>query len=103
MSNGDFHTNEKGSLEVNFFEYSNSKTVFSTPEVVEYDGKTMGKPAFDLIIGTKTMTELGIILDFKDNVITIDEIKLPKRSIEVLPSSNKKALSFNSCLANDEQ
>jgi hypothetical protein len=28
--------------------------------------KNMGKPAFDLIIGTKTIAELGIILDFKD-------------------------------------
>ena len=44
-SNGDFHTNGKGSLEVKFFEYSNSKRVFLTPEVVEYDEKTMGKPA----------------------------------------------------------
>jgi len=35
-----------------------------TPDIVEYDEKTMGKPAFDLIIGTKTMAELSIILDF---------------------------------------
>jgi hypothetical protein len=50
------------------------------------------------------MTELGIILDFKDKVITIDidEIKLPMRSIDYLPSSNKESLSFNSRLANYE-
>ncbi len=52
-SNGDFTTKGKGSLEVKFFEYSNSKTVLVTPEIVEYDKNTMGKPAFDLIIGTK--------------------------------------------------
>ena len=64
-SNGIFQTKKKGSLGVNFFEYSNSKEVFLTPDIVEYDGQTLGKPAFDLIIGTDTMNELGIILDFK--------------------------------------
>ena len=39
-SNGDFHTKGKGSLEVNCFEYSNSKAVFLTPDIVEYDKKT---------------------------------------------------------------
>ena len=99
-SNGTFHTKCKGSIEVNSFEYSKSKAVLVTPEIVEYDGKTLVKPAFDLIIGTKTMTELGIILDFKHRMITIDEIKLPMRDIEDLPASNKKALSYNTCLAN---
>ena len=99
-SNGTFHTNGKGSIEVNFFEYSMSKAVLLTPEIVEYDEKTLVKPAFDLIIGTKTMTELGIILDFKHKMITIDEIKFPMRNIKDLPTSNKKALSYNTRLAN---
>ena len=64
-----------------------------TPDIVEYDGITFGKPAFDLIIGTQTMTELGIILDFKEQIITINEIKLPMRSINDLPSSNREAFS----------
>jgi hypothetical protein len=46
-----------------------------TPDVVEYDGM----PVFDLIIGCKTMMELGIVLDFKNKEITIDEIILPMR------------------------
>ena len=33
-------------------------------------------------------------------MITIDEIKLPMRDIKDLPASNKKALSFNTRLAN---
>jgi hypothetical protein len=37
------------------------------------------------------MTELGIILDFKEQIITIDEIKLPMRRIYDLPSSNNEA------------
>jgi hypothetical protein len=46
-----------------------------TPDVVEYDGM----PVFDLIIGCKTMMELGIVLDFKNKEITIAEIILPMR------------------------
>ena len=62
-----------------------------TPDIVEI---TFRKPAFNLIIGAQTMTELGIILDFKEQIITIDEIKLPMRSINNLPSSNKEALKL---------
>jgi hypothetical protein len=47
-----------------------------TPEVVKYDGKTLGKPSFNLIIGTKTMNELGIILGFKSKIIAINKINL---------------------------
>ena len=39
-SNGDFCTNGKGSLEIIFFEYSNRKADFLTPDIVEYDKKT---------------------------------------------------------------
>ena len=53
----------KGSIQVKFFKYSNSKTVIIQPEIVEYE-ETLDRPAFDLIIGTKTMIKLGIILNF---------------------------------------
>ena len=43
------------------------------PDMVECDEETFRKPAFDLIIGAKTMTELGIILDFKEQIITIGD------------------------------
>ena len=61
-----------------------------TPGIVEYDRKSLGKPAFDLIIiiGKETMTELVIILNFKTEIMTIDEIKLPMQNIKDLPSSN---------------
>ena len=98
-SNGVFLTKGKTSLEVKFFEYSNSKSVFLTPEIVEYDRKNLGKPAFNIIIGTKTMNDLGIILDFKSKIVTVDDIELPMRSIERLPTSNKKALNFNNSVA----
>ena len=51
-SNGNFHTEGKGKLELKFFEYSNSKSVSIRPDVVEYDGDKLKKPVFDLILGT---------------------------------------------------
>ena len=51
MPNRDFQTKGKGSLEVKCYEYSNSKEVYLTPDIVEYDEDTFGKPAFDLITG----------------------------------------------------
>ena len=47
---------------------------------MEYDPDEY-QPKFDLIIGTATMKELGIILDFKEQWITIDEIKLPMQNL----------------------
>ena len=75
-SHGIFHTKGKGSLQVKLFEYSNRKTVNKQSEIVEYED-TSKKTAFELIIGSKTMNDLGIILDFIAKVITIDSIKLP--------------------------
>jgi hypothetical protein len=45
-----------------------------TPDVVEYDTNKMTKQVYHLILGCKTMTELGIVLDFQTTEITIDEI-----------------------------
>ena len=47
-----------------FFEYSNNKEYLVTPDVVEYDKKMITKPVYNLILGCKTMKELGIVLDF---------------------------------------
>ena len=95
-SNGNFHTEGRGKLELKFFEYSNSKTVTIRPDVVEYDGDKLKQPVFDLILGTETMEELGIILNFKQQEITIDEIALPMRDITNLPLTRKQGLEFNS-------
>ena len=98
-SNGIFQTKGKASVQVKFYEYSNSKRVKISPDVVVYDKKTMDKPVYDLILGTKTLNELGIILNFKHKMITIDEIKLPMRSIDQLPTSRKRALALSNSLA----
>jgi hypothetical protein len=63
-SNGSFLTKGRSEVNLRFFEYSNSKEYLVTPDVVEYDKNKMTKPVFDLILGCKTMKELGIVLDF---------------------------------------
>ncbi len=46
------------------------------------------------------MKEYGIILDFKDKMITIDEVNLPMRNINYLQgSSTLRALRLNHSLA----
>ncbi len=73
--NGMFQTKCKAEIELNFFEYSNSKRYLVEPDIVKHDKNN--KPQYDLILGVKTMKKYGIILDFKDKMRTFDEVKLP--------------------------
>ncbi len=58
------------------------------------------RPQYDLILGTNTMKELGIVLDFKAKTITIDEVILPMRNINNLQgASTLRALKLNNSLA----
>ena len=100
-SGGNFRTKGQRKVKLNFQEYSSSKNYSLTPDVVEYDGK----PVFDLIIGCKTMMELGIALDFKNKEITIDEIILPMRDINKLQGKTKlnRAWAVNNRLLHDPQ
>jgi hypothetical protein len=75
-SYGMFQTKQKAEIELNFFEYSNSKRYLAEPDIVQYD-KNNKPQYYDLILCVKTMKKYGIILDFKDKMITVDEIKLP--------------------------
>ena len=102
-SNGVFYTKGKAKVQVKFFEYSNSKVCSFTPDVVEYDGKSLDKPVFDLILGAKTLKELGAILDFKNKMITIDEVELPMRPIDQLPTSKRRALALHNSLAKSKE
>ncbi len=47
--------------------------------MVEYNKDS--KLQYDLILGTETMKEFGIILNFRDKMITIDEVIFPMRNI----------------------
>ncbi len=72
------------------------------PDIVEYS--KINKPQYDIILGIKTMQEYGIILDFKDKMITVDEIKLPMRNINYLQgSSTIRALRLSHSLAMEPQ
>jgi hypothetical protein len=100
--NGMFQTKHKAEIELNFFEYSNSKRYLAEPDIVEYDSNN--KPQYDLILGVKTMKNYGIIFDFKDKMITVDEVKLPMININYLQgSSTLRALKLNHSLAMELQ
>ncbi len=89
-------------MEMNFFEYSDSKRYLAAPDIVEYD--KINKPRYDIILGVKTMNKYGIILDFKDKMITVDEVKLPMQNINYLQgSSTLRALRLNHSLAMELQ
>ena len=73
-----------------------------TPDVVEFDKNKMTKPVFDLILGCKTMKELGIVLDFRTKEITIDQVILPMRDINNLTSlSMDKAWAVNNSMVHE--
>jgi hypothetical protein len=74
-SNGMFQTKQKAEIEQNFFEYSDSKRYLEEPDIVKYDRNN--RPQYDLILGGKITKTYGIILDFKDKMLIIDEVKLP--------------------------
>jgi hypothetical protein len=80
--NGMFQTKGEAEIELNFFEYSDSKRFLVEPDIVEYDKNN--RPQYDLILGVKTMKKYGIILAFKDKMITDDEVKLPMQNINYL-------------------
>jgi hypothetical protein len=101
-SNGMFQTKRKAEIELNFFEYSNRKRYLAEPDIVEYDKNN--KPQYDIILGVKTMKKYGIILDFKDKMITVDEVRLPMQNINYLQgSSTLRALKLNHSLAMEPQ
>jgi hypothetical protein len=92
----------KVEIKLNFFEYSDSKRYLAEPDIIEYDKNN--KPQYDLILGVKTMKKYGIILDFKDKTITIDEVKLPMQNINYLQgSSTLHGLKLNHSRAMEPQ
>jgi hypothetical protein len=95
-------TKHKAEIELNFFEYSDSKRYLAEPDIVKYDKNN--KPQYDLILGVKTMKNHGIILDFKDKMITVDEVKLQMPNISYLQgSSTLRVLKLNHSLAMEPQ
>jgi hypothetical protein len=97
-SNGMFQTKSKAEIKLNFFKYSISKRYLAEPDIIKYDKNN--KPQYNLILGVKTMKKYGIILDFEDKMITIDEVKSPMQNINYPHgSSNLRVLNFDHSLA----
>ncbi len=63
-SNGTFQTKKVGTIDIFFMEYSASKSVHLTPDIVECK---VGAPSplYDLIIGKQALHDIGAVLDFK--------------------------------------
>ncbi len=100
--NGIFQMCCKAQVELNFFKYSDSKRYYVEPDVVKYNKDN--RPEYDLIHGTVTMKEFGIILNFRDKMITIDEIILPIRNFNNLQGSSiLQVLRHNHSLAMEPQ
>jgi hypothetical protein len=69
---------------------------------IEYNKNN--KPQYDLILGVKIMKKYGIILDLKDKMITVDQVKLPMQNINYLQgSSTLRVLKLNHSLAMELQ
>jgi hypothetical protein len=73
---------------------------YDSARIVEYP-KGGPQLLYDLIIGKQTLHDIGAMLDFKENTITIDDILLPLRNINnlQLKSSISRVLKFNSNFA----
>jgi hypothetical protein len=85
-----------GNVKISFVDYSDSKRVHLKPDIVEYARN--GVPsAYNLILGKQILHNLGVVLDFKEKTITIDEIILPMRNINnlQLKTSISRALKLN--------
>jgi hypothetical protein len=89
-------------IDISFMEYSASKLVKLTPDIVEYEVEAQA-PLYGLIIGKQTLHDIGAVLDFKEKTITIDSILLPMRNIiylQIKPSVTR-ALKHNTFQAQE--
>ena len=59
-SNGTFKTNKVGDITLSFVDYSLSKSVHLTPDIVEYEAGATA-PLYDLIIGKQTLHDIGAV------------------------------------------
>ncbi len=79
-SNGTFQTKKVGDIKISFVDYSDSKRIHLKPDIVEY-ARNGTLPLYNLILGKQILHDLGVVLDFKEKTITIDEILLSMRNV----------------------
>jgi hypothetical protein len=96
-----FQTKKVDDTEIFFVDYFDSKKVHLKPDIVEY-ARNGAPPAYDVILGKQTLHKLGVVLDFKEKTITIDEI-LPMRNINnlQLKTSISRALKLNTSFSQE--
>ena len=82
-SNGTFTTNKVGKMEVIFPEFSESKVAEFEADVITVP-KSAPPPVYDLIVGVKSLANIGAILDFANLWVTIAQQKLPMRPFDSL-------------------
>ena len=91
-SNGTFKTRLVGKLDCSFPEYSKSKIVTFKPDILECESGM--KPVYDLILGTKSLAEIGCVLDFDKMKVTIDKICLSMRPHDSFSNFEKLQIDF---------
>ena len=79
-SNGTFETMKVGVLELLFPKFSTGKLFSVIPDIVNVPAN-QNKPVYDMILGTKPMAKMGVILDFEDKSIIVDQISLKMKSL----------------------
>ena len=66
-----------------FVDYLDSKRIHLKPDIVEY-ACNGAPPLYNLILGKEILHDLGVLLDFNEKTITIDEILLAMRNTNYL-------------------
>jgi hypothetical protein len=99
-SNSTFQTKKVCEIDISFVEYSASKSVRLTPDILEYNAGTVAHLS-NLVINKQTLHDIGMVLDFKEKTKTIDNILIPMRNIVnlQLKPSITRALQQITCLA----
>ena len=77
-SNGTFKTTHVGNLEMMFPAFSKSKIFSIRSDIVIID-KSGEEPMFNLILGIETLAKFGMILDFQNSTIHIDNAVVAMR------------------------
>ncbi len=67
-SNGTFQTKKVDEIDIFFVEYSTSKSVHLTPDIVEYDAGANAPlyDLYDLVIGKQSLHGISAVWDFKE-------------------------------------
>jgi hypothetical protein len=96
---GTFSTEKVGKLEMLFPEFSSTKEVTLVPDVLSVPSDEP-LPQYDLILGIRTLINLGCVLDFNKKTVTIDEVTLPMKAKDSLLMKSKNSLKDQKALNN---